>query len=241
VEFTVAGESGPFTVSFSRAVNPATVNSTTLTLSRLGGGIQPGFTSACANSPCTQATVSPTSQAPLEGAYSISWSAGITSEGDGAALTAGSGDFKVEAYRRSDFTGCGFTGGMPPWACGADIRSTAPTRPLAVDTAHTTTSPLIQLRGTGGAFTLNFTATLVQGSGCTTDSGTIQVSLDGGAFMTVANVSTGTTSGPRPVPDVGNRSVSAQIRLIHSVQGSQPAGCTSGTGSFAVDDLVLTR
>ncbi|MBA2505860.1 MAG: hypothetical protein H0V29_07935 [Thermoleophilaceae bacterium] len=218
------------TVSFDRPMNASTLPGA-FTLSRTPGGNVP-VTVTC-NSPCTGATLTVDSP-PLEGTYTASWSAAAQSD-DGVPLTADSGNFKVEAYRRSDFTsGCGFTGDAP-WICGADLRSVNPVgRPPLVADEREFTSPAITLRG-GGQLTLSFTASHTET--CAADQGRIEVD-SGGGFTTVATIDNQSVSLPVPA---GTGSGPAQIRLVHVLGSTTIDGCTNGTGAFTVDNLVLTR
>lgn len=142
----------PVTVNFSRAMDPATVNTSSVGLTRSGAAVPRSVT---CNSPCTTATVTPTN-GDMSGSYTLSVSTAVKStHGDGPA-SAYSKSFSVVPYVTTSCTGYTTSGSGTPWSCSEGNLSIAPERGVSATQSVVTTGPIAFSAAAGNALRASF-------------------------------------------------------------------------------------
>lgn len=225
-----SGRNGNVIVTFDREMNAATVNSSTVTLTRNNSSAQPSYTVTCA-SPCVSATLDPAGA--LEGSYTLQVSSGVSSA-EGTAITPYTATFGVNFYDNDFNSDCdGF--GDSPWTCnGAVLVISNPSRSIGGNT-YTSTGPAVAHMQSTKQLRVRFDVPTYS-EGQSLDSWSAGVSLDGGACG--GGISGSSASGPQSFTvNPGAASTVAPCFVLTLVGGSSGPSNTS----FAVDNLVVDR
>lgn len=228
-----ANRNDSLVVTFDREMNPDTVTSSTITLTRSNSSTQPAYTVTCA-APCLSATVDPA--APLEGRYTLGVSAGITSA-EGTAIPAYSATFVVNFYDNAFAGACAADGfNDAPWTCaGSALLISNPSR-TTLGNSFTSIGPAVPYQQSTKPLQFTFLSTYSEGSNL--DSGSGGVSYDNsGSCQTQPPVPIGAnqTHSFSVTPPPGTDTVAACFVL--TLTGGSGASNTS----FQVDELVVAR
>lgn len=239
-------------IDFDRPLDPASVRGgDTIRFTRESAGTDPGYTVACAASPCTSVTIDPSGDLG-EGVYEIAWTSGVRAE-DGTPVTASSARFSVPLYEDAvEGAACAFAESSE-WACGT-FADALPGRQLGIQAINrltlgnrdaTTSGPGRMATFASGELVRATFSRRFRRYGSCNDSAQVDVLVDGGENAArrdsyADSVPAGPGSIQFGMPAAGSQTLALRLRLTPQTTGCSESGGSSSTG-FYVDDVVIAR